>query len=107
MSESTSKSLDIQKVKVKFIGVLASAAGTRETELDLPVGARVSDLLPILLRTFDKKQFREILVDSSTGDPRTNVIILLNDQDCGVFSGLRTSLEMGTVVTIIPVAHGG
>ncbi len=107
MSESTPKSVEVQKVKVKFIGVLASAAGTREAELDVPVGARLADLLPILLRTFDKRQFAEILVDSSTGDPRTNVIILLNDQDCGVFSGLKTSLGMGTVVTIIPVAHGG
>ncbi len=107
MSESTPKSLGVQRLKIRFIGVLASAAGTRETELEVPVGARVSDLLPILLRTFDKSQFRDILVDSSTSDPRTNVIILLDDQDCGVFNGLKTSLGMGTVVTIIPVAHGG
>jgi molybdopterin converting factor small subunit len=35
------------------------------------------------------------------------VIMLLNEQDCNLFDGLKTRLESGTVVTVIPVAHGG
>jgi len=31
----------------------------------------------------------------------------LNDQDCNIFDGLKTQIEPGTRVTIIPVAHGG
>jgi molybdopterin converting factor small subunit len=94
-------------VKVKLIGVLASAAGLRELELDTPEQANVSDLIAILLKKVDNRQFRDFLVDSGTGDPRPNVVILLNEQDCHVFSGLKTIVEKGTVVTIIPVAHGG
>lgn len=94
-------------VKVKLIGVLASAAGLRELELDTPEQATVSDLIAILLKKVDTRQFRDFLVDSGTGDPRPNVIILLNEQDCHVFSGLKTRVEKGTIVTIIPVAHGG
>ncbi len=96
-----------QMVKVKLIGVLASAAGLRELELDTPEQANVSDLIAILLKKVDNRQFRDFLVDSGTGDPRPNVVILLNEQDCHVFSGLKTIVEKGTVVTIIPVAHGG
>ena len=94
-------------VKVKLIGVLASAAGLRELELDTPEQATVSDLIATLLKKVDNRQFRDFLVDSGTGDPRPNVIILLNEQDCHVFSGLKTRVEKGTIVTIIPVAHGG
>ena len=94
-------------VKVKLIGVLASAAGLRELELDTPEQANVSDLIAILLKKVDNRQFRDFLVDSGTGDPRPNVVILLNEQDCHVFSGLKTRVEKGAVVTIIPVAHGG
>ena len=96
-----------QMVKVKLIGVLASAAGLRELELDTPEQATVSDLIAILLKKIENRQFRDFLVDSGTGDPRPNVVILLNEQDCHVFSGLKTRVEKGTIVTIIPVAHGG
>ncbi len=96
-----------QMVKVKLIGVLASAAGLRELELDTPEQANVSDLITILLTKVDNRQFRDFLVDSGTGDPRPNVIILLNEQDCHIFRGLKTKVEKGAVVTIIPVAHGG
>lgn len=96
-----------QMVKVKLIGVLASAAGLRELELNTPEQATVSDLIAILLKKVENHQFRDFLVDSGTGDPRPNVIILLNEQDCHIFNGLNTRVEKGTIVTIIPVAHGG
>ena len=107
MSESKLDNTTFHKVVVKLIGVLASAAGQRELELETPEHATVSDVVSILLKRFDKGQFRELLVDSATGDTRPNVIILLNDQDCNVFDGLKTEVQNGSVVTVIPVAHGG
>ncbi len=107
MGEGSSSSRPDQKVPVRLIGVLASAAGRRHLELDLPEGSTIGDLVSILLKEVNSTQFREFLVDSATGDPRPNVIILVNDQDCNVLSGLRTRLGQGTAVTIIPVAHGG
>ena len=107
MSLNETQTAEHQTVKVKLIGVLASAAGWRELELDTPEQVTVSDLIAILLKKVDNRQFRDFLVDSGTGDPRPNVIILLNEQDCHVFSGLNTRVEKGTIVTIIPVAHGG
>ena len=94
-------------VRVKLIGVLGSAAGRREINLEWSEPLTVSDLLENLLKTVDNHQFRDFLIDSGTNDPRPNVIILLNEQDCNLFNGLRTRIEKGTTVTIIPVAHGG
>jgi molybdopterin converting factor small subunit len=94
-------------IPLKLIGVLGSAAGSRELVLPTPTGLTVQELISSLLKTVGNKFFRELLVDAGTEDPRPNVIILLNDQDCNIFEGLKTRIEPGTKVTIIPVAHGG
>ena len=96
-----------QVVPVKLIGVLGSAAGNREIMLPAPNSLAVQELISMLLKTVGNTFFRDLLVDAGTEDPRPNVIILLNDQDCNIFDGLRTQIEPGTKVTIIPVAHGG
>lgn len=92
---------------VKLIGVLGSAAGTREITIPAQNGLTVQRLISELLKMVANKFFRDLLVDSGTEDPRANVIILLNDQDCNIFEGLKSTVEPGTRVTIIPVAHGG
>ncbi|HLC11316.1 MAG: hypothetical protein AUI93_07035 [Crenarchaeota archaeon 13_1_40CM_3_52_10] len=99
--------IPVELVPVKLIGVLGSAAGNREIVLPAPNVLTVQELISTLLNTVGNKFFRELLVDAGTEDPRSNVIILLNDQDCNIFDGLMTQIEPGTKVTIIPVAHGG
>lgn len=94
-------------VQVKLIGVLGSAAGEREIRLEVPGPQTVANFVSQLLETVGKRQFREFLVDSGTGDPRPNVIILLDEQDCNLFGGLKALVHPKTIVTIIPVAHGG
>jgi molybdopterin converting factor small subunit len=96
-----------EAVPVKLIGVLGSAAGSREIILPSPNTLTVQELISALLKTVGNKFFRELLVDAGTEDPRPNVIILLDDQDCNIFDGLKTQIAPGTRVTIIPVAHGG
>ena len=105
MSETAT--IPIEAVPVKLIGVLGSAAGNREIMLPVSTTLTVQELISALLKTVGNKFFRELLVDVGTEDPRSNVIILLNDQDCNIFDGLKTQIEPGTRVTIIPVAHGG
>ena len=100
-------SVPVEAVPVKLIGVLGSAAGNREIILPALNIFTVQELISALLKTVGGNFFRELLVDAGTEDPRPNVIILLNDQDCNIFDGLKTRIEPGTKVTIIPVAHGG
>ena len=72
-----------------------------ETELSL------NEVISSLLARVDNRQFRDLLIDSAMNNPLPNVIMLLDEQDCNLFQGLRTKLGPETVVTIIPVAHGG
>lgn len=99
--------IPVGEASVKLVGVLGSAAGSREILLPISIGTNVQELISMLMKTVDKKFFQDLLVEPGTRDPRPNVIILLNDQDCIVLDGLRTQVEPGTKVTIIPVAHGG
>lgn len=92
---------------VKLIGVLATAAGTRYVPIDSETELSLTDVISKLLIQVDNRQFRDLLIDSATDNPLPNVIMLLDEQDCNLFQGLRTKLDPETVVTIIPVAHGG
>jgi len=94
-------------VKVRLVGVLGSAASKREMDMKWSDSLTVSKLVDDLVRAVGTRQFEELLIDSGTKDPRPNVIIMLDDQDCNLFEGLRTKLERDSKVTIIPVAHGG
>jgi molybdopterin converting factor small subunit len=92
---------------IKLIGVLATAAGTRQVSINSETELSLTDVISGLLARVDKRQFKELLIDSATNNPLPNVIMLLDEQDCNLFQGLRTMLDSETVVTIIPVAHGG
>jgi molybdopterin converting factor small subunit len=92
---------------IKLIGVLATAAGTRQMSVDSETELSLTDVISSLLARVDNRQFKELLIDSATNNPLPNVIMLLDEQDCNLFQGLRTRLDPETVVTIIPVAHGG
>lgn len=107
MNETVMGSTQRQIVKVKLIGVLGSAAGQRDVELETTRDLTISELITTLLSKFSNAQFRDFLVDSATGDPRPNVIILVNDQDVNLLGGLKARVEEEALVTIIPVAHGG
>jgi molybdopterin converting factor small subunit len=92
---------------VKLIGVLATAAGTRQVSMNSETELSLTDVISRLLARVDRRQFKELLIDSATNNPLPNVIMLLDEQDCNLFQGLGTMLDSETVVTIIPVAHGG
>jgi molybdopterin converting factor small subunit len=104
---SKTETIAIAEYRFKLIGVLATAAGSREISIDGPSGLSLSELVSRLVLLVNKQQFRDLLIDSGTNNPLPNVIIMLNDQDCNLFEGLRTRLDTGTTVTVIPVAHGG
>ena len=92
---------------VRLIGVLATTAGTRQVSINSETKLTLADVISSLLTRVDKSQFKDLLIDSATNNPLPNVIMLLDDQDCNLFQGLKTTLDAETVVTIIPVAHGG
>jgi molybdopterin converting factor small subunit len=104
---SEAQTLSRLSYTVKLIGVLATAAGSRQVSINSETELSLTDVISKLLAQVNNRQFKELLIDSATNNPLPNVIMLLDEQDCNLFQGLRTKLDSETVVTIIPVAHGG
>lgn len=47
------------------------------------------------------------MFDPVSGEPRRNMLALVNGQEIGVLDGLETVVEDGDEVVFIPVIHGG
>ena len=60
---------------------------------------KLADTLPVA--------FKRALFDPELGDPRPNVILLLNKKEIGVLDGLDTEVSDGDKLVLIPVSHGG
>ena len=61
--------------------------------------AKLADTLPLA--------FRRAVFDPELGDPRPNVIVLLNKKEIGVLDGLDTKVCDGDKLVLVPVSHGG
>src|SRR5438445_3462999 len=77
---------------IRLIGVLATAAGTRQVSLDSETEHSLTDVISSLLARVSNRQFRDVLIDSATNNPLPNVIMLVDEQDCNLFEVLLTKL---------------
>ena len=92
-------------VNVKFIGALRHGSGADELAIDCAEGASVRELISKLTREFP--ELKQSLVDSQFEDSRTNALILVNGREISALDGLKTKLEDGDKVVLVPVVHGG
>lgn len=92
-------------VHLKFVGSFRGVSGTDAINL------RCKD--PVSMRTIVQKiveklpSMRFSMFDPVSGEPRRNMLALVNGQEIGVLDGLETVVEDGDEVVFIPVIHGG
>jgi molybdopterin synthase sulfur carrier subunit len=92
-------------VNVKFVGSFRGVSGKSKIVFKFakPISlrilvAKVVELLPKL---------KSALVDPMSGEPRSNMLVLVNGQEIGVLSGIETKVNDGDEVVFVPVMHGG
>ncbi len=91
---------------VKFIGALRHITGNPQEKLECTQNFSIKDL--ILQLTVDKPQLKANLINQQPdGTLKTNALILVNEREISVLSGLDTLLQDGDEVVFIPVVHGG
>jgi molybdopterin converting factor small subunit len=91
-------------VAVELVGVLSSNSGKKNLTLSLSDKADVQSLLMELEGTRVQKGS---LLAWSGRVPRAKILVLVNRAEVSVLEGLKTGLNDGDSVTLVPVSHGG
>jgi molybdopterin converting factor small subunit len=52
-------------------------------------------------------RLKSALVDPASGEPRRNMLVLVNGREIGVLNGLETAVVDEDEVVFVPVMHGG
>ena len=94
------------KVTLHTILGLKRIIGQRLTEIDLPYGSTVEELLAVLKERWgDKLSGR--LFDPDSGAVLPHVRIMVNGQTIQFLQGMETPLKEGDDVLILPPVSGG
>jgi molybdopterin synthase sulfur carrier subunit len=92
-------------VNVKFVGSFRGVSGKSEIAFRFakPVSLRV--LVAKVVERLPK--LKSALVNPESGQPRSNMLVLVNGQEIGVLKGIETKVNDGDEVVFVPVMHGG
>jgi molybdopterin converting factor small subunit len=92
-------------VHVKFVGSFRGVSG--KDAITLRCRGSVS-MRSIVEKVVEKlPNIRPSMFDPVSGEPRKNMLVLVNGQEIGVLDGLETVVEDGDEVVFIRVIHGG
>lgn len=92
-------------VNVKFVGSFRGVSGKNEIAFRFrrPVSLKV--LVAKVVERLPK--LKSALVNPESGEPRSNMLVLVNGQEIGVLNGVETKVNDGDEVVLVPVVHGG
>jgi molybdopterin converting factor small subunit len=91
------------KVRLRLYGGLKAVVGSREIELELPEGAELRRLPPLLRSRCGEGLFRLL----GEQEPFGHLRVLINGHDHFTLQGQETVLADGDTVTFIPLIVGG
>ncbi|MEM1597717.1 MAG: ubiquitin-like small modifier protein 1 [Pyrobaculum sp.] len=92
------------KLRVKFLATLYDLTGVLKTELEVPDGITVRELIDYLAGRYEKLR-SEVLDEKGELRPMFNVLV--NGRAVEWLNGLDTRLKDGDEVVFIPPAAGG
>lgn len=93
-------------VQVRLIGTFRELYGKEQVAIELKKPTVVRRIIQTLVESFPK-EFAQALVDPELDDPRPNTLILVNGREISALKGLKTKVNDGDEIVIVPVTHGG
>ena len=94
------------KITLHTILGIKLAIGQKLTEIDLPQGSTVEDFISYMREKWGEKLSPHFF-DPDTGAVVSYVRIMVNGQMIQFLAGMKTPLQEGDEVLIIPPASGG
>jgi molybdopterin synthase sulfur carrier subunit len=92
-------------VSVKFVGSFRGISG--KDKLALEFGQPVS-LTALVKKTVEQlPKLKSSLIDPESGEPRRNMLVLVNGREISVLNGMETRVKDEDEVVFVPVVHGG
>jgi molybdopterin synthase sulfur carrier subunit len=93
------------RIQVQFVSALAIFTKERKTDIEVPAGGTITNVLYILHQKYGKQEGAKIF--ENKGGMSHVLVILVNGTDIRREDGLETELHDGDVVVFMPVIAGG
>lgn len=92
-------------IDIRFVGSFRGVSGKNALKIEL--GKSVS--IKILVRKVIAKlpKLKNALIDPNSGQPRQNMLVLVNGREISVLDGFETIVNDEDTVVFVPVIHGG
>ncbi|MCP8322181.1 MAG: MoaD/ThiS family protein [archaeon] len=92
------------KAYVRLLGDLREAMGKERLEIELPSGIRLKEVIETISRRYCG--LREHIIDSMTGEIRTDLIILVNEKSIESFTK-DEKIKDNDIITLASAIAGG
>jgi molybdopterin synthase sulfur carrier subunit len=94
------------KITVKFFASLREISGKKEEVINLDDGSLVKDLVKILIDKYGP-EFKYYVYDEGKDSLKQDIQFLLNGRNVLTLDGLKTRLQDGDQIAILPPVGGG
>ena len=92
-------------LKVRMLGVLCEAGGSKEQTIDVVEGATVDSVIRDLMA--EDERLEGVLWDKEVDSPLPNALIMLDGIEVNNLEGLETPVKRGQELVLLSVVHGG
>jgi len=94
------------KIKIHYLGLVKTYTNKTQEDVNLPDGAKVSDLLSGLAKKFGN-QFGQEIYEPGMKDVKPMFTVMVNGIVMGQLNGVDTKLKEGDNVILMPLMTGG
>ena len=92
-------------VNVKFVGSFRVLSGKNVLTVAFRKSVSVEVLVKKVVESLPK--LKNALINPNSGEPRRNMLVLVNGREISVLDGFETTLNDDDEVVFVPVMHGG
>lgn len=92
-------------VNVKFVGSFRGLSGKNVLTVAFGKSVSVEVLVKKVVESLPK--LKNALINPNSGEPRRNMLVLVNGREISVLDGFETTLNDDDEVVFVPVMHGG
>ena len=92
-------------IDIRFVGSFRGVSGKNALKIEFGESVSIKVLIKKVIAKLPK--LKNALIDPSSGQPRQNMLVLVNGREISVLDGFETIVNDEDTVVFVPVIHGG